>query len=987
MGKQLTGLLDSGANCSLLGGAYVHTMDELGLRKIAFKGAIKTADGTEHHIQSYVRLPIIYNNKNEMITALLLPTLPDCIILGMNFWNKFGVKPVCYSLEATIDENVTRQEKLTRPLSVEQTKQLQETICKFPGAIDGKLGRTHKYAHRIDIGDAKPKKQRYYPMSKYVLAEVNKEVDRMLELDVIEEAILSPWNNPLAAVKKKTGKYRVCLDARHLNTIMVNEGYPIPQIAAIMNNLSGCSYISSIDLKDAFWQMPLEESSRPLTAFTIPQRGHFQFKVVPFGLCTASQALARLMTHIFADMEPKVFHYLDDIIICSNNFGEHVKLLEEVALRLREANLTISKEKSHFCRSEIKYLGYVLNENGWNVDDEKIESILRFPTPTTRKEVQRFLGVCNWYRRFIANFSSIVTPLTELTKVKLKFKWSTEAEDAFLKLKSALVSAPVLVMPDYTKPFAIACDASDVAIGAVLTQEVNNEEHPICYFSQKLSSSERKYSVTERECLAVIRAIEKFRGYVEGARFTVYCDHAALSYLKSMKNPTALMSRWLLRLNAFDFDIKYRKGAINVVPDALSRIATAKVFTIDSTTDNWYQRLSERVRKNQDDFPDFRIINDELYKNCSCKNELGLRIHTWKKVVPESKRAETIQEFHDRPSAAHLGFHKTWQKLQVHFYWPKMKEDVSRYVRGCAVCKASKAPNTAMMPNKGEVKPARLPWELISVDFVGPFTRSRCGNTVILVVVDWITKYVIAHPMRSADSVKMINFLEQEVFLKFSRPRIVLSDNGKQFVSTAFKALLAKHNITHMKTAFYCPMVNNAERVNRVLITSIRALLDEDHQAWDENLPAITAAINSAKHEVTGVSPHVANFGRPLILHTDLYTQQELNVQNDPKLAQDIRLSSIKRIQEFIAQRIKNNHEKTKQRYNLRTRTVSFKVGELVWRRNFGLSSKTNKINQKLNPKFVPAVIREARGTNIYTLEDVVTGKQGQYHAKDIKAD
>lgn len=189
----------------------------------------------------------------------------------------------------------------------------------------------------------------------------------------------------------------------------------------------------------------------------------------------------------------------------------------------------------------------MIDEQGWRVNDGKIEAIVQFPKPSTRKEVQRFLGVCNWYRRFIAGFSQLATPLTDLTRVKTKFRWTPSAEEAFLKLKAALVSAPVLAMPDYGKPFAIACDASDTAIGAVLTQETEAEEHPISYFSQKLSASERKYSVTERVCLAVIRAIENFRGYIEGVKFIVYCDHSALSYLKCMKNPTALMSRWLLR--------------------------------------------------------------------------------------------------------------------------------------------------------------------------------------------------------------------------------------------------------------------------------------------------------------------------------------------------------------------------------------------------------------------------------------------------------
>lgn len=257
LGKEITGLLDSGANCSLLGGKFVELISQLGIRKNILKGELKTADGTEHRVQAYSQVPIAYNNKNEILPVLLLPTLPDCVIFGINFWNTFKIKPVCLALKADINED---KSELTIALSKSQRSVLSETIEKFPVAEEGKLGRTTLYTHRIEIGNAKPRKQRDYPMSKYVLEEVNKEIDRMINLDVIEEAFFSPWNNPLVADKKKTGKYRVCLDARHLNSIMINEGYPIPQMAAIINNLSSCKYISSLDLKDAFWQLPLEES-------------------------------------------------------------------------------------------------------------------------------------------------------------------------------------------------------------------------------------------------------------------------------------------------------------------------------------------------------------------------------------------------------------------------------------------------------------------------------------------------------------------------------------------------------------------------------------------------------------------------------------------------------------------------------------------------------------------------------------------------------
>lgn len=234
---------------------------------------------------------------------------------------------------------------------------------------------------------------KYYPISKFLLDDLNKEVDRMIAMDVIEEAVCCPWNSPVVAVKKKNGSMRLCLDARKLNSIIIQEAYPIPHIASIMNNLSGSRFLSSIDLEAAFWQIPLEASSKQKTAFTIPQRGHYQFKVVPFSLSTASQALSRVMNHIFIDLESKIFVYLDDLVIVTDSFQEHLTLLKEVARRLTAAGLTINAEKTTFCRKSLKYLGYILDENGWNVDKEKTEAISNFPTPTLKKQLQRFLGM------------------------------------------------------------------------------------------------------------------------------------------------------------------------------------------------------------------------------------------------------------------------------------------------------------------------------------------------------------------------------------------------------------------------------------------------------------------------------------------------------------------------------------------------------------------------------------------------------------------
>lgn len=266
-------------------------------------------------------------------------------------------------------------------------------------------------------------------------------------------------------------------------------------------------------------------------------------------------------------------------------------------------------------------------------------------------------------------------------------------------------------------------------------------------------------------------------------------------------------------------------------------------------------------------------------------------------------------------------------------------------------------------------------------------TRSRNGNAVLLVIVDWVTKFVIAEPFRDASTMKMVGFLEKYVFLRFSTPRIIVSDNGSQFTSHSFRSLLQRYSINSMKTAFYTPMCNAAERTNRTLVTCIRTLLDGDQRDWDQNLQQIVCAINTAKHETLGCSPYFANFGRQHVLFTDQYPQADLNAAADPSKAQETRLKLIQNIHHLVIAKIKAAHEKSKKRYDLRTRDRKFAVGELVWRRSFQQSSAIDHRTKKLGPKFIPAFVREVIGQNSYRLEDLRTTAVGVYHAKDIKPD
>lgn len=373
-------------------------------------------------------------------------------------------------------KSLTLTEEPDFPLTPAQRHQLNAIIALFPNFEQQGLGRTSLIEHYIDVGDSKPIKQRFYPVSPAVEKLMFAEIDRMLSLGVIEPS-QSPWSSPMRLVIKPN-KVRLCLDARKINSVTRKDAYPLPSIEGIFSRIPKVNIISKLDLKDAYWQIGLADSAKPLTAFTIPGRPLYQFTVMPFGLCNAPSTMCRLIDEIIPpDLRHSVFGYLDDLIIVSEDFPSHIAILVRVAEQFRKANLTLNISKSKFCVTRVQYLGYVLGNGGISTDPEKVSAIVNWPVPRTIRQVRGFLGLAGWYRRFVENFSSVVFPITEVLSKKNKFCWTPEANAAFEKIKQLLTTAPVLVNPNFSKKFFLHCDASNYGIGAVLVQldEQGNE--------------------------------------------------------------------------------------------------------------------------------------------------------------------------------------------------------------------------------------------------------------------------------------------------------------------------------------------------------------------------------------------------------------------------------------------------------------------------------------------------------------------------------
>jgi transposase InsO family protein len=1014
MGEVILGLLDSGASCSVLGTNANKLLQRIGLEVFEKKVQISTADGTKHIVTGYVNMPYEYNDRVRVIPTLIVPSLTQELILGVDFWRAFNIVPTIIETETV---NLLVSENLREPgenpmqeaeeadaetshrLTTEEHTRMN-IIKKRLEKLSQVQSPTHVMTHYIDTGDARPIASQPYMYSPKVENQIHEEIERMLSLGVIEKS-KSSWRHPIVVVPKKdTGKVRLCLDSRKLNAVTVPDAYPIPNLNRILGRLRNTKFLSTIDLKDAFWAIPLEESSKQKTAFVVPGKGLYQFRVLPFGLNCAAQALARLMDIVLGiDLEPHVFMYLDDIVICGETAMENMALLEVVTSRLEKAGLRVNLEKSHFCRKQITYLGYTLSENGLSINSEKVTPILDFPIPRNKRAVRRFLGMSGWYQRFIEDFSTIVAPITDLLSAKgEKIEWNQKADEAFHTIKGKLVQAPCLANADYTKQFSIHADASDRGCGGVLSQQHENGEKPVAFFSHKFSSAQRNYSTTEKECLAVVLSVEKFRPYVDGVRFTIITDHSSLLWLLNYKTPTSSrLARWVIRLQPYQFEIIHRKGKDHIVPDALSRIVETlhqpQAVTISavkqvennptktsSEVDKWYEGLWKLIHESPDNYPEYKIEGNDLLKHCRVPNDLGDHDFTWKLVVSKAGRGKVIHENHDQ--TAHFGVYKTIRRIRQRFYWPGMHYDVERYINCCEICKASKIRRTNQEPPMGNQKVSSEPWQIISMDFVGKFPRSSHRNTQLLVIYDWYSKYAITKPMTAALAGKLCDFLEYEVFLLFGVPQFIISDNGSQFVSHQFNQLMQKYGVTHWPNARYHSQHNPAERVNGVLEDAIRCYLGEDQRHWDRHLKQITYALNTSISSVTQLTPHFINFGKELKIHGSEYpTKDHID---DPKDFANDKMEELARARDYIKERLTRSYETTKKRYNLRKRLREYKVGDVVWRKNFTLSDASKNYAAKLGKKYVKCKILKRIGTSCYELGDIQGRSLGVFSSKDF---
>lgn len=503
----------------------------------------------------------------------------------------------CFSIDQILTSNNKDDSNKDAPypklrtdhLNVEEKQALEKLVKQFKDIfydMNNKLTFTNKAKHEIKTTDEIPVHTKSYRYPYVHKQEIRTQITKMLDDGIIRPS-QSPWNSPIWIVPKKLDasgkqKWRIVVDYRKVNEKTIDDRYPLPNISDILDKLGRCQYFTTLDLASGFHQIELHPNSIEKTAFNV-ENGHYEYVRMPFGLKNAPATFQRVMDNVLKDLQNKIcFVYMDDIIIFSTSLQEHICNLKKVFTKLKDAGFKIQLDKSEFLCKSIEFLGHVVTPEGVRPNQKKIEAIKKFPIPRTAKEIKSFLGLIGYYRKFINNFANLTKPLTKCLKKGMKIEHTPEFVNCFETCRKILMNDPILQHPDFSKPFNLTTDASNYAIGAVLSQGPVGKDLPVAYASRTLNPAEINYSTIEKELLSIVWAVKYFRPYLFGVKFNIITDHKPLEWLFSLKEPNSKLVRWRLKLEEYDYRIHYKKGKLNTNADALSRVEINAVDTEDN---------------------------------------------------------------------------------------------------------------------------------------------------------------------------------------------------------------------------------------------------------------------------------------------------------------------------------------------------------------------------------------------------------------------
>ncbi|GJT89606.1 reverse transcriptase domain-containing protein [Tanacetum coccineum] len=855
----------------------------------------------------------------------------------------------------------------------------------FPEDLSG-LPPQRQVEFRIDlVPGATPVAKSPYRLAPSEMQELSGQLQELQDKGFIRPSY-SPWGAPVLFVKKKDGSLRMCIDYRELNKLTVKNRYPLPRIDDLFDQLQGARYFSKIDLRSGYHQLRVHEDDISKTAFRT-RYGHFEFTVMPFGLTNAPAIFMDLMNRVCKPFLDKfVIVFIDDILIYSKTKEDHEVHLGSVLELLRKEKLYAKFSKCEFWLQEVHFLGHVVNQNGIHVDPSKIEAVKNWKTPTTPSEIQSFLGLAGYYRRFIANFSKIVKPLTTLTQKNQKYVWGEEQENAFQTLKNNLCDAPILTLPDGVEDLVVYCDASNQGLGCVLMQRGK----VIAYASRQLKIHEKNYTTHDLELGAVVFALKTWRHYLYGTKSVIYTDHKSLQHIFDQKELNMRQRRWIELFSDYECEIRYHPGKANVVADALSRKERLKPRRVRAMAMTVQPGLKERIRVAQiEALRQENILMENLHGlDQQMEKKEGESLYFMDRIwVPliGDMRSIIMDEGHKTKYSVHPGADKMYYDLRDRYWWPGMKRDIATYVSKCLTCSKVKAEH--QRPS-GLLQQPEIPewkWDKIAMDFITKLPRSKSGYDTIWVVVDRLTKSAHFLAIREDYSTeKLAKIYVDEIVARHGVPVSIISDRDGRFTSRCWQTVQkALGTRLDMSTAYHPQTDGQSERTIQTLEDMLRACVIDFGGSWDVHLPLAEFSYNNSYHSSIKCAPFEALYGRKCrspILWAEIGESSLIG----PELVQETTDKVV-----LIKEKLKAARDRQKSYADNRRKPLEFEVGDRVmlkvspWKGVVRFGRKG-----KLAPRYVgPFEILERIGPVAYRLRlpDELGGVHDTFHVSNLK--
>ena len=853
--------------------------------------------------------------------------------LGLGY-KDFSVCPVSSAVSSKGNRNVENElrKMCASKLSREQRTEMMCLLSEFQDVFyqGGELRAVNVgVEHRIRVKtDSPPMAQRPRRLSPEEEAEVRKEIEELKEMGVIRESN-SAWASPIVCARRKNGALRLAIDYRRLNAVSVPATmHPIPRIDDLFDRLGEAKYFSVLDAKSGYHQLPLSKDESELTAFVVPW-GQFEFAdVTPFGLKGAGYSFQRFMSTVLGDSNyTDALCYLDDVLVWGRTWDEHQDRLRRVLTKIRDAQLKLSLSKCKFGEREVEYLGTTIRHGMLSISEQRVEVLRNLPAPVSVTELRSALGAFAFVQRWLPGLAEISAPLYKVCSGKNKkhLEWGPEQETAFNKLKDLSANAVQLKIPDLNKGFVLVTDGSKIGSGALLAQRSEEDAEvlvPVAFLHHALTVHERKYNTTDKELLAVVLALKKFRVYL-GKRFRLITDHKAVRFLNTLNanDEQGRRGRWVEFLQQFDMDLVHRSGNSYElsVADYLSRVSASgfvsegkgQINMVNSKSDGskmvgnlfdkdelcsaqredptialWISALKEGKLLEDDDgkvVSRMSLGGDGILRIKYCGGRRtttkpwGVK-ETYRVVIPKGKVEDVLQFIHDSPSGGHMGVLRTYRRGRELFWWRDMYNDVVNHVKACEQCGKNKFVNH---PNVAPLQLTDIPDQILDrlqVDFLGPFSPSTAHDYLYaLQIQDILSRYVTFIPTQDSTALTAASAVYEDWLLRFGPPSVIQSDQGKHFSAEVFEEMCKLAGVKHkMGAPGHAESQGQVERQNQLMM-QIRCLAKNSVDDWPRAMLRVAFVHNTSMNETTGFAPYELLFGQ------DTRTMEKLVLRDSTK--------------------------------------------------------------------------------------------------------